>query len=125
MIDEKRCYFFGRNLDQCDFCIDHASCSRVHSVIVYHKHLKRVFLVDLGSTHGTFVGNTRIEPNKPTPIELNMNFRFGASTRIYTLREKPVQVQVARIDSEGVEEHTDGTCTLPENELELDVSINE
>lgn len=33
-----------------DFCIDHASCSRVHSALVYHKHLNRAFLVDLGSS---------------------------------------------------------------------------
>jgi hypothetical protein len=33
-----------------DFCIDHASCSRVHAVLVYHKHLDRAFLVDLNSS---------------------------------------------------------------------------
>ena len=26
MIDEKRCYLFGRNPQMNDFCIDHASC---------------------------------------------------------------------------------------------------
>lgn len=49
MIDEKKCYFFGRNKQQCDFQIDHASCSRVHAVLLWHKHLARPFLVDLGS----------------------------------------------------------------------------
>lgn len=49
MIDEKKYYFFGRNKDVCDFVTDHASCSRVHAVLIWHKHLNRSFLVDLGS----------------------------------------------------------------------------
>ena len=50
MIDEKKCYFFGRNKQLCDFRIDHASCSRVHAALVWHKHLTRPFLIDLGSS---------------------------------------------------------------------------
>ncbi len=50
MIDEKKCYFFGRNKHMCDFCIDHSSCSRVHAALVWHKHLNRPFVVDLGSS---------------------------------------------------------------------------
>lgn len=50
MIDDKKCYLFGRNAQMNDFCIDHASCSRVHSALVWHKHLNRAFLVDLGSS---------------------------------------------------------------------------
>lgn len=50
MVDEKRCYLFGRNSQMNDFCIDHASCSRVHAAFVYHKHLNIAYLVDLGSS---------------------------------------------------------------------------
>lgn len=50
MIDDKKCYLFGRNTQLNDFCIDHNSCSRVHAALVYHKHLSRAFLVDLGSS---------------------------------------------------------------------------
>lgn len=50
IIDEKKYYLFGRNPDLCDFTIDHQSCSRVHAALVYHKHLKRVFLIDLNSS---------------------------------------------------------------------------
>lgn len=50
MLDEKKCYLFGRNPQLNDFCIDHASCSRVHAAVVFHKHLGRAFLVDLGSS---------------------------------------------------------------------------
>ena len=50
MIDEKKCYLFGRYPPMNDFVIDHASCSRVHSAFVYHKHLNIAYLVDLGSS---------------------------------------------------------------------------
>lgn len=50
MIDEKKCYLFGRNKQLNDFCIDHQSCSRVHAALVYHKHLNISYLVDLGSS---------------------------------------------------------------------------
>ena len=53
MIDEKKCYFFGRNKQLCDFSIDHQSCSRVHAALVWHKHLNRPFLIDLGSSNAT------------------------------------------------------------------------
>ncbi|MEQ2282236.1 hypothetical protein AMECASPLE_038463 [Ameca splendens] len=65
IIDEKKFYLFGRNPDWCDFTIDHQSCSRVHSALVYHKHLKRVFLIDLNSS-------------KTLPIiALSYSFSFG------------------------------------------------
>ena len=50
MIDEKKYYLFGRNPQMNDFTIDHGSCSRVHAALVWHKHLERNFLVDLGSS---------------------------------------------------------------------------
>ncbi|KAB7498272.1 Nuclear inhibitor of protein phosphatase 1 [Armadillidium nasatum] len=122
MIDEKKCYLFGRNPHLNDFCIDHASCSRVHAALVYHKHLNLPFLVDLGSTHGTFIGQIRLEANKPTQLPINSSFHFGASTRIYTIRErpqtapKPVMEELERMteDSDG------GLLGLPETETELD-----
>ncbi|KAL1436001.1 hypothetical protein MTO96_010758 [Rhipicephalus appendiculatus] len=89
MIDEKKCYLFGRNPDLNDFVIDHQSCSRVHAALVYHKHLQRAFLVDLGSTHGTFIGTIRLEQHKPTQLPVDSKFHFGASTRLYILRERP------------------------------------
>ena len=54
MIDEKKCYFFGRNKQLCDFPVEHASCSRVHAVLLWHKHLSRPFMLDLGSSELIF-----------------------------------------------------------------------
>ena len=77
---------------------------RVHAALVWHKHLERSFLVDLGSSkasntwtlilyferlsvylaaHGTYIGNFRLEKNKPTQLPVDSVFRFGESTRRY------------------------------------------
>ncbi|XP_051519229.1 nuclear inhibitor of protein phosphatase 1-like [Myxocyprinus asiaticus] len=122
IIDEKKFYLFGRNPDHCDFTIDHQSCSRVHAALVYHRHLKRVFLIDLNSTHGTFLGRIRLEPHKPQQVPIDSTMSFGASTRVYTLREKPqTQSSSAAGDSKGVEdEELKGLLGLPEEETELE-----
>ncbi|XP_037951424.1 nuclear inhibitor of protein phosphatase 1 [Teleopsis dalmanni] len=117
MVDEKKCYLFGRNNQMNDFCIDHASCSRVHAAFVYHKHLHKAFLVDLGSTHGTFIGTLRLEPHKPTQLQINSTFHFGASTRNYILRERPSVGTMNIIEDLPT---TETMLGLPESQTELD-----
>lgn len=68
------------------------------------------------SAHGSHIGNVRLEPNQPTPLQIDASFHFGASTRIYTLREKPKQVKSELLLEE------DANASLPETEFELDVS---
>lgn len=123
MIDEKKCYLFGRNPQMNDFCIDHASCSRVHAAFVYHKQLHIAYLVDLGSTHGTFIGTLRIEGQKPTQLQINSQFHFGASTRQYILRERPTASSYGANIMEDIPmaENADGTLLgLPESQTDLD-----
>ncbi|KAH8328886.1 hypothetical protein KR074_009893, partial [Drosophila pseudoananassae] len=121
MVDEKRCYLFGRNSQMNDFCIDHASCSRVHAAFVYHKHLNIAYLVDLGSTHGTFIGTLRLEAHKPTQLQINSTFHFGASTRNYILRERPSGHHTNIMEDLPLSETSDGTLLgLPESQTELD-----
>eukprot|EP00088_Acartia_fossae_P021272 TRINITY_DN22742_c0_g1_i2.p1 TRINITY_DN22742_c0_g1~~TRINITY_DN22742_c0_g1_i2.p1 ORF type:complete len:340 (+),score=91.24 TRINITY_DN22742_c0_g1_i2:37-1056(+) len=122
MVDEKKYYLFGRNPQLTDFCIDHGSCSRVHAALVWHKHLERSFLIDLGSTHGTFIGNFRIERNKPTPLPVDSTFRFGESTRRYIIRERPKTMHRPVMDEleKGSEMEGGGLLGLPETENELD-----
>uniref|UniRef100_A0A8B9R4L3 Nuclear inhibitor of protein phosphatase 1 n=1 Tax=Astyanax mexicanus TaxID=7994 RepID=A0A8B9R4L3_ASTMX len=121
IIDEKKYYLFGRNPDLCDFTIDHQSCSRVHAALVYHKHLKRLFLIDLNSTHGTFLGHIRLEPHKPQQVPIDSTMSFGASTRVYTIREKPQsQANVGTGDKAGDDEELKGLLGLPEEETELE-----
>ncbi|BFG04778.1 nuclear inhibitor of protein phosphatase 1 [Drosophila madeirensis] len=122
MVDDKKCYLFGRNSQMNDFCIDHASCSRVHAAFVYHKHLNITYLVDLGSTHGTFIGTLRLEAHKPTQLQINSQFHFGASTRNYILRERPSAGQHTNIMEDlPISETGDGALLgLPESQTELD-----
>ncbi|XP_046387028.1 nuclear inhibitor of protein phosphatase 1 [Ischnura elegans] len=130
MIDEKKCYLFGRNAQLNDFCIDHASCSRVHSALVYHKHLHRAFLVDLASRHGTFIGSLQLEAHKPTQLPVDSTFHFGMSTRRYVLRERPqaapgsrpiIMEELEREDyTSEANEAEGGLLGLPETETELD-----
>lgn len=120
MVDEKKVYFFGRNPNLCDFCIDHSSCSRVHAALVFHKVLQRFFLVDMGSTHGTFIGKKRLEPNCPTQLLPGVEFSFGASTRTYILRERPGGQQSSDGNSMSAANSASCDAPLPEDEIELD-----
>ncbi|XP_055390400.1 nuclear inhibitor of protein phosphatase 1 [Condylostylus longicornis] len=122
MIDEKKFYLFGRNAQMNDFCIDHASCSRVHAAFLYHKHLNIAYLVDLGSTHGTFIGTLRLEPHKPTQLQINSTFHFGASTRRYILRERPsVTMRSSILEEIPLNESSEGALLgLPETQNEVD-----
>jgi len=122
MVDEKKFYLFGRNPQLNDFCIDHGSCSRVHATLLWHKHLKRSFLVDLGSTHGTFIGNFRLEKNNPTQLPVDSTFRFGESSRRYVIRERPQNLHRPVMDEleKGADVEGAGLLGLPESENELD-----
>ena len=122
MIDNKKCYFFGRNKQLCDFCIDHQSCSRVHAALVWHKHLSRPFIIDLGSTHGTYIGRIRLESKKPQQVPIDSEIHFGASTRIYIIRERPQPIsgQVTDEKDKRGEDLEGSLLGLPETETELD-----
>lgn len=65
---------FGR-LNTCDVLCEHPSLSRYHSVLQYSngsnaKYPKGLYLIDLGSTHGTFINKTKLEPHKYTRVEV-------------------------------------------------------
>ena len=53
----------GRGDDN-DLVISYGTVSRKHAVVTAERG--RYFITDLNSTAGTFLGNTRLEPNKPT-----------------------------------------------------------
>ena len=89
-----------------------------------------VFVTLTFSAHGTFIGTIRLEPHKPTQVQVDSVIRFGASTRSYVLREKPTMPNTA-LKSENVSENMQlddeegskgGLLGLPESDTELDVS---
>jgi NIMA-interacting peptidyl-prolyl cis-trans isomerase 1 len=81
----KAYYVFGRNVDMADIVIEHPSASRKHAAIVHHKGGK-VYLIDLQSAHGSFVGDTQIRAHTPTALTNGTTVRFGASSRVYIYR---------------------------------------
>uniref|UniRef100_H0XQM0 FHA domain-containing protein n=1 Tax=Otolemur garnettii TaxID=30611 RepID=H0XQM0_OTOGA len=118
IINENYYYLLGRNPDLCDFTIDRQSCSQVH---VSHKHLKRVFLIDLSSTHNTFLGHIQLEPHKLQHIPIDSTISFGASMR-YILYEKPQTLPSAMEGDEkmgGEDDELKGLLRLPEAESKL------
>ncbi|KAI3434142.1 FHA domain-containing protein [Psidium guajava] len=83
---DKRKHIFGRQIQTCDFVLDHQSVSRQHAAVVPHKN-GSVYVIDLGSAHGTFVANERLTKDTPVELEVGQSLRFAASTRSYILRK--------------------------------------
>ena len=71
LIDDKKYYLFGRNKDQCDFPLDHQSCSRLHAALVYHKHLDRFFIMDLGSSEWGNAGHIQVTGKSHAGLKLH------------------------------------------------------
>ncbi|KAI3973853.1 hypothetical protein MKX01_030429 [Papaver californicum] len=80
-LDNRR-HIFGRQFPVCDFVLDHQSVSRQHAAVVPHKN-GSIYVIDLGSAHGTFVANERLTkenpenkaalfPSPPLPTEINL-----------------------------------------------------
>lgn len=76
------------------------------------------------TAHGTFLGHIRLEPHKPQQVPIDSTMSFGASTRVYTIREKPQnQANVSAGDKTGEDEELKGLLGLPEEETELEVCV--
>ncbi|XP_057961369.1 protein phosphatase 1 regulatory inhibitor subunit PPP1R8 homolog [Malania oleifera] len=84
-LDKKR-HIFGRQFPTCEFVLDHQSVSRQHAAVVPHKN-GSIYVIDLGSAHGTFVANERLTKDTPVEFEVGQSLRFAASTRTYILRK--------------------------------------
>ncbi|XP_051180231.1 uncharacterized protein [Lolium perenne] len=89
-------YLFGRERRIADVPTDHPSCSKQHAVLQYRLVEKeqpdgmmaqkvRPYLMDLGSTNGTFINENRIEPHRYYELFERDNIKFGNSSREYVL----------------------------------------
>ncbi|KAJ2547359.1 hypothetical protein EV175_005252 [Coemansia sp. RSA 1933] len=82
-IGTDRTYFtFGR-LPTCDFPMEHESVSRYHAVLQFVDDGRRAQLVDLGSSHGTYVNKQRVRPDRPVVLGIGDQIKFGMSSRIW------------------------------------------
>eukprot|EP00908_Phaeocystis_cordata_P015872 Transcript_27072.p2 GENE.Transcript_27072~~Transcript_27072.p2 ORF type:complete len:228 (-),score=38.82 Transcript_27072:473-1156(-) len=73
----------GRSPDA-DVVLEHPSASRRHAAVLHHRS-GAVYLLDLGSAHGTFLGGQRLPQHEPTLWADGVSCIFGASSRSYVL----------------------------------------
>lgn len=119
--------FLYKLIFQVDFAVEHASCSRVHALLLYHGLLQRFALIDMDSSmynvefnanfqiiefsgHGTFLGNVRLRPLEVVFMDPGTQFHLGASTRKYSVRLK-------------TEHHVEDDPTVAASDEQLDVGF--
>merc|ERR1711879_824408 len=76
---------FGRHKSYADVILQHPSISRQHAVILHGKS-GNMYLMDLGSSHGTYVNDRRLDGEQREPLRDGDTVKFGASSRRYTVR---------------------------------------
>jgi len=84
ILNENNKYFvtFGRD-NTTDFCIQHPSISRKHSVFQFSND-STLFIYDI-STHGTFLNQKQIPLKKYVELKHGDKIKFGHSSRTYVL----------------------------------------
>lgn len=133
-IHRQSAYLIGRDRKVCDMPIDHPSASKQHAVLQYRlvKYEKedgttakriRPYVIDLNSSNGTFLNNTKIEPSKYYELMEKDVLKFAFSSREYVLlHESSKDDSDDDADDNVVEEETEPE---PTNETENPVAVNE
>ena len=83
----KSSFVAGRS-PEVDIVLEHPSASRRHAMVLHHRS-GAVYLLDLGSAHGTFLGGKRLTHHEPTVWAEGVRCVFGASSRAYVLLATP------------------------------------
>jgi len=65
----------GRDLDHCDAVLSHPTVSRRHARLFLLDNILHV--EDLGSTNGTAIDGTALEPGAPKPIQAGAKLKIG------------------------------------------------
>ncbi|GAX74839.1 hypothetical protein CEUSTIGMA_g2285.t1 [Chlamydomonas eustigma] len=73
---------FGRHISA-DVVCDHPSLSRLHAAVCFQGMTGKCMVLDLGSTHGTYVNGERVEQAVPHELRLGDTLTFAASSRKY------------------------------------------
>jgi class 3 adenylate cyclase len=68
-------FVIGRDLDQCDIVLAHATVSRRHARLAISGEELRI--EDLGSTNGTAVDGTEARPGTPRPLKAGASLKLG------------------------------------------------
>jgi len=89
-------YLVGRLTHVCEIPVEHPSCSKQHAAVQFRavKITKpsgrdvisvRPYIIDLESSNGTYLNNTRLEPKRYYEMREKDVVKFGYSTREYVL----------------------------------------
>jgi len=93
-------YLLGRDRRVADIPLDHPSCTSQHAVLQFRMTTKlerfapgderetrlvRPYLMDLGSTNGSYINGERVEPQKYVELLEKDVLRFGYSSREYVM----------------------------------------
>lgn len=81
-INHQKSVLFGRQKNFVDILLQHPSISRQHAAILHGKS-GNIYVMDLGSIHGTFVNKYKLIPEQREPLKEKDVIQFGASTRKY------------------------------------------
>lgn len=89
-------FLIGKDRKVVDLPVDHPSCSRQHAVLQYRlvpreniggskSGVVLPYIIDLGSSNGTFLNNQKIEPRRYVELKEKDVLKFGFSSREYVL----------------------------------------
>lgn len=84
-VSKHKSVVFGRHKSYADVILQHPSISRQHAVILHGKS-GNMYLMDLASSHGTFVNKRKLQPEQREPLREGDTIKFGASSRRYIVR---------------------------------------
>lgn len=101
-IHRQSAYLLGRDRKVADIPTDHPSCSKQHAVFQYRLveydradgstgRRVRPYVIDLNSANGTYVNNTRIEPQRYVELIEKDVVKFGFSSREYVVLHEQVK----------------------------------
>lgn len=111
-------YLVGRLSHVCEIPVDHPSCSKQHAAIQFRavKITKpsgrdvitvRPYIIDLESSNGTFLNNTKLEPKRYYEMREKDVVKFGFSTREYVLLHEKTDTTEVHQSSSSEEEISD------------------
>ena len=69
-----KCFYTVGRSDTCDIIIQDGNVSRNHAVLFYHCS-GELYICDLNSSNGTFIGGERLVPNIPCLLRKNSPMR--------------------------------------------------
>lgn len=87
---DKAVYIIGRSEIGVDLKLRGELASRMHAAICQDAE-GRKFLVDLRSTHGTFLGGQRLEPHVPVRWQPEVRASFGSGPKAEVVQLSPAQ----------------------------------